>query len=114
MLPLILDQCWPKTPGGVDARPLTFNLRNINMNVTESKVLTSERDEDEVGHRDRQTNQKRGEHRGAVVARVHSGGEHHEHQEHRQQHLHHEAPGRRGVGVDGVHAQGPLLKGGVV
>ena len=67
-----------------------------------------------MGHSDGETDQQGRQHGGAVVAGVHGGGEHHEHQEHGQQRLHDEAPGRGGVLADPVHAQAPLLKGGKV
>ena len=67
-----------------------------------------------MSHSDSESYQQGSQHRRAVVAGVHGGGEHHEHQEHGQQRLHDEAPGGGGVGVNTVHAETPLLKGGEV
>ena len=68
-----------------------------------------------MGHGDSETNQQGRQHRGAVITRVHGGGEHHKHQEHGEQHLHDETPGWSGVVViDCVHTQRPFLKGGEV
>ena len=68
-----------------------------------------------MSHSDSESYQQGSQHRRAVVAGVHGGGEHHEHQEHGQQRLHDEAPGGGGVGgVNTVHAEAPLLKGGKV
>ena len=43
----------------------------------EEKEPTSEGDEEEVGHSDSETDQQGRQHGGAVITRVHGGGEHH-------------------------------------